>query len=110
MTEALVDESGTGSTRSVMEERYDLVAPEGLRRLALRYALGAAKHGARNWERGQKASVVINHMLKHLMCYLAGNRDDDHLAAVAWGAFALMHFEAHRPEMLDTPKRGAGAG
>jgi hypothetical protein len=98
--EPLIDESGTGSTRSVMTERYDLISPVGLRRLARRYAVGAEKHGERNWERGQKAGVVINHMLKHLNDFSAGDRSDDHLAAVAWGAFALMHFQEHCPEMF----------
>jgi hypothetical protein len=38
--EELVD-VGTGSTRSKVDERYDLISPIGLRRLAGRYALGA---------------------------------------------------------------------
>ncbi len=89
----------TGSTRSKVEERYDLIPPEGLRRLSLRYALGAHAHGEGNWTKGQPPKVILNHMLRHLEHYRAGDREDDDLAAVAWGCFALMHFEKHMPEL-----------
>ena len=33
-------------------------------------------------------------MIKHVVRYLQeGNEKDDNLAAIAWGAFALMHYE-----------------
>ena len=97
----------TGSTRSVIQERYDLISPIALRRLAARYAVGAATHGERNWEKGQPANVVMNHLLRHAFCWLAGDRTDDHLAAVCWGACALMHFEETMPAMIDTPVEGS---
>lgn len=100
-SETLVDNAGTGSTRSAMTERYDLIPPIGMRRLARRYALGAEKHGPRDWERGQRAWDVFNHMCKHMQDYLAGDRSDDHMAAVAWGAFALMHLAETVPDMFD---------
>jgi hypothetical protein len=57
--------------------------------------------GERNWQRGQRAWDVYNHIVKHLTDFLDGDRSDDHLAAVAWGAFALMYFTEHCPEMFD---------
>ena len=85
----------TGATRSADadETRYDLIPPNPLKRLARRYAMGAATHGERNWERGLPTGSTINHLMRHLELWRAGDRSDDHLAAVAWGAFALMFFE-----------------
>ncbi len=91
----------SGSTRSKVEERYDLIPPGPLRELALRYALGAQAHGEGNWMKGQPPSVVMNHMLRHLELYRSGDRSDKHMAAVAWGAFALMYFEEHNPELWE---------
>jgi hypothetical protein len=81
--------------------RYDLVSPIGLRRLAARYALGAERYGDSNYLKGMPASVVINHMMAHLENVRAGRRDDDNLAAIAWGAFTLMHYEETRPHLMD---------
>ncbi len=85
----------SGASRGADAEgtRYDLVTPIGLRRLAERYALGSKNHGDRNWEAGFPEGVVMNHLLRHIELYRAGDRSDDHLAAAAWGLFAEMHFE-----------------
>lgn len=97
----------TGAKRSgdAESERYDLISPIGLRRLAETYAEGAAKYGDRNWENGFPASVILNHALRHMNLWLDGNRQDDHLAHAAWNLFALMHFEELRPELIDVPTR-----
>jgi hypothetical protein len=34
-----------------------------------------------------------------------GEDDEDHLAAVVWNAFAIMHFEKLRPDLMDIPTR-----
>jgi hypothetical protein len=40
-------------------------------------------------------SSILNHLEMHLNHYkLNGNTVDNDLAAIAWAAFALMHFEA----------------
>lgn len=87
-------------------ERFDLISPIALRRLAETYAEGAAKYGDRNWENGFPASVIINHALRHLNLWLAGDRQEDHLAHAAWNLFALMHFEEQRRDLIDIPARG----
>jgi hypothetical protein len=81
--------------------RYDLVSPIGLRRLAARYALGAERYGDHNYLRGIESSNIINHMMAHLENFRAGRRDDDNLAAIAWAAFTLMHYEETRPHLID---------
>lgn len=97
----------TGARRSgdAEDERYDLIATAGLRRLARTYAEGAHRYGERNWELGMPASTLINHALRHLNLWLAGNSDEDHLAHAAWNLFALMHFDEACPELIDVPSR-----
>ena len=97
----------TGAQRSgdAESERYDLISPIGLRRLAETYAEGATRHGERNWELGMPASALINHALRHINLWMDGDADDDHLAHAAWNLFAAMHFEETRPELIDVPVR-----
>lgn len=73
--------------------RYDLITPFGLRRLAQLYERGAEKYAARNWEKGAPFTRFIDSAERHLEQYKMGLRDEDHLAAVAWNVFAIMHFE-----------------
>jgi hypothetical protein len=40
-------------------------------------------------------------MMAHFEKYRCGDRTEDHLAALAWGAFVLMHYEETMPEMMD---------
>ena len=97
----------TGARRSgdAEEERYDLISPVALRRLAQTYAEGAARYGAHNWELGMPASVLVNHALRHLNLWLAGDDTEDHLAHAAWNLAGLMHFEELRPDLIDVPSR-----
>jgi hypothetical protein len=84
----------TGATRSILNERFDLICPAALRRLALRYALGVVKHGENQWCKGIPISVCLNHLENHLANYkMNGNRSEDNMAAIAWNAFAIMHYE-----------------
>src|SRR5688500_10968468 len=75
----------TGSKRDTRKGkgRYDLITPLGLKRLAVHYENGAIKYGDRNWEKGQPLSRYLDSAIRHLYCYLAGMRDEDHLAAIA---------------------------
>ena len=97
-------ESGATRSSELQGLRYDLIPFVALRRLAARYGLGAEIHGDRNWEGGVPASETANHAVQHLFKWLAGDRSEDHLAAAAWGCFALMYYEETRPECIDTPK------
>ena len=86
-------------------ERWDLITPIGLRRLAQTCAEGARKYGEYNWTKGIPASVMINHAIRHLYLYLAGDRSEDHLAHAAWNILGVCHFEEVLPEMIDIPSR-----
>lgn len=102
-------EFSTGSVRDSAENRgrFDLITPIGLLRLAIHYERGARKYLSRNWEKGQETGRYVESMMRHLNSYMAGDRTEDHLAAVAWNAFALMHTgtkikEGKLPDSLNT--------
>lgn len=86
-------------------ERWDLITPIGLRRLAETCAEGARKYGEYNWQKGIPASVMLNHAIRHIYLYLAGDRGEDHLAHAAWNILGVCHFEEALPEMIDIPAR-----
>lgn len=89
----------TGAKRSEkIEARYDLIPTGALRRLALRYGMGAQKYGEWNWQKGLPFSDTYNHIIEHLekfklMLMSGSNMTDDDLAGAAWGIFALMVFQ-----------------
>lgn len=91
-----------------------MISPIGLRRLALRYEGGAVQKGERNWEKGFPLSRCVDSALRHLSQIMEGDTSEDHWAAVAWQAFAAMHFEeminrGTLPESLDDlPKNVLG--
>lgn len=102
-------EFDTGAVRDPQQGkgRYDLISPYALKRLALHYEAGAAKYDDRNWEQGIPASRCFSSAVRHLFQWLAGQRDEDHLAAAAWNIFAIIHFEEVKPEMIDVGKSKA---
>lgn len=88
----------SGAVCTQVDGRYDLICPTGLRRLAQRYGLGAEHYGDYNWCKAGKDKKFqrerLNHLVKHITHYLLHGDDgsDDDLAAIAWNAFALMHY------------------
>jgi len=84
--------------------RFDLISPIALWRLAQVYEKGAAKYSPRNWEKGTAFSRFIDSALRHIVQYMRGMRDEDHLAQAAWNLFSIMHLESTHPEFDDIPK------
>lgn len=103
---------GTGSQRDTRDGkgRFDLIPSEPLRRLALVFERGAVKYGDRNWEKGQPLQRYIDSAMRHLNCFQAGDREEDHLMQCAWNCFAYVDTErrirsGHLPsELDDTPR------
>ena len=93
-TTEITDTFATGSIRGdrTGKGRYDLLPREAIHRLAQLYERGSRAYGDRNWEQGQPFSRVMDSLLRHAFQASAGMTDEDHLAAVAWNAFALMTF------------------
>lgn len=85
--------------------RFDLISVPALMRLAVWYEKGAEKYADRNWEKGIPAHKLFNSAMRHMLKWIFGWRDEDHLAAAVWNLCAIMHFEEVMPEMIDTPIR-----
>jgi len=85
----------TGARRDVQVDkpRYDLVPVSALKRLADLYARGAVKYGENNYQKGIPYSRVYASLFRHLIQFREGDKSEDHLAAVAWNAFALMLYQ-----------------
>ncbi len=59
--------------------RCDLLPASALLRLARHYESGAVKYGDRNWEKGIPISSFVDSGMRHLLKYMAGWEDEDHL-------------------------------
>ena len=73
--------------------RPDLITPFGLTRLSKWYELGALKYGDRNYEKGMPFSRYTASMFRHVIGWIKGDESEDHLSAIAWNAFAIMHHQ-----------------
>lgn len=85
----------SGMTRDLQDgkTRYDLVPIGPLKRLADLYTRGAEKYGEFNWQLANSEEELQRFKasgLRHFYQALAGDTDEDHLAAVAWNVFAIM--------------------
>lgn len=96
-------EFDTGARRDTQDgkPRYGLIPAYPLFRLAMHYTNGANKYGENNWTKGIPMSRTWESLERHVQDYKDGKTDEDHLAAIAWNAFALMWYAERMPEMND---------
>ncbi len=89
------DSFETGAVRDVGTDKgaYELISPIFLRRLAIHLERGAKKYAARNWEQGMPMGRTMQSLIRHAFQYLAGDRTEDHLAAIACNIQFLIHYE-----------------
>lgn len=97
----------TGAVRDMAQGkgRCDLLPPLALLRLARHFEAGAEKYGDRNWEKGIPVHSFIDSAIRHVLRYMAGHDDEDHLCAAAWNLICAMETEEKMPEMVDIPAR-----
>lgn len=116
MTEFVTKDSGvreaysTGMVRDTQDgkARHDLLWPlevrydqQFLTRVAELLARGAEKYGERNWEKAETTEELERFRasaVRHLAQWLAGDRDEDHAAAVVFNllAFETTAYKLHR--------------
>jgi hypothetical protein len=94
-------EFDTGAVRDTAGDkpRMELISPFAIRRLGTWLGLGAKKYADRNWEKGIPITRCLASLLRHAEAYLAGDSEEDHMAACMCNAMFILHYE----EML---KRG----
>ncbi len=96
-------ESGAVRDCSEGKGRFDLFSPFALMRIARVYEKGAKKYKDRNWEKGMPIGKYIDSAIRHIIQYMKGWEDEDHLAQAAWNLISIMHTEKTHPEMDDLP-------
>ncbi len=99
-------EFGSGARRDTQagKPRYDLIPPGPLKRHAELMARGAEKYDDHNWTLGMPTSRFMASAMRHLEQYRAGDREEDHLAAVAFNVYAIMFFEGtEHDDMAELP-------
>ena len=100
-------EFDSGAVRDMAEGkgRCDLLPACAVLRLARHFENGAKKYTDRNWEKGIPIHSFIDSAIRHLMKYLDGQDDEDHLCAAAWNCMCAMWTEEKKPELQDMPTR-----
>ena len=108
-----IDDSGArmsyGDEKAIREPstgkgRFDLITPFGLNRLAKWYELGSKKYSDRNWEKGMPFSRYVDSAFRHLIKFMMGMDDEDHLAAAVWNLLCIIHHqELGQIELDDLP-------
>lgn len=105
----------SGAVRDTAEgkARPDLISAFAEERLGAWLALGAAKYSDRNWEKGIPVSRSYASLRRHILQFVQGDTQEDHLAAIMCNAmFMLDHDERVKrgllgPEFSDMPKYAA---
>jgi hypothetical protein len=89
------DVTAAGGEResAIGKGRFDLLPPTALLRLAQHYENGARKYAPRNWEKGLPLSRFIDSAFRHLVQFMDGDREEDHLAAVLWNIAGYIQTE-----------------
>ena len=89
--------SGAVRSTDADDVRFDLISPIALTELARTYAEGAQKYGDNNWLKGIPRSDLLNHALRHIFLYMAGDTSEPHLPHAMWNIAALIHFHHNPP-------------
>lgn len=108
LQEHRVTDPTTGGEKGSKIVRTDLIPVGPLTSLATLYGLGARKYAERNWEKGYAWSLSYGALLRHALAYWGGEDLDpelgiNHMACVAFHAFAMIEFALTHPELDDRP-------
>ena len=114
--ESTIKDSGDRTTFSTSAQRdmhegkgrFDLLPMCVLMRLAKHYEAGAKKYDERNWEKGIPCHSFADSAMRHLVKYMDGYTDEDHLIAAIWNLCCLAWTEEKKPELMDIPARMKG--
>ena len=102
----------SGAVRDTDEgkPRPDLFSPLAMERIGLLLMKGAQKYSEHNWRKGIPASRCLASLHRHLMKYMQGANDEDHLSGVMANCMFLLHYDEAvkrglMPEsIIDLPK------
>lgn len=100
-------EFATGAVRDMHEGkgRMDLLPTTAVIELSKHCEAGAVKYGERNVDKGIPQHSLVDSGLRHLIKYLRGDNDENHLVAAAWNIMWALEQESTHPELIDLPGR-----
>lgn len=70
-------------------------------RVAFHFGNGGEKYGYNNYRLGQPKKDVYASLMRHARKYFMGDTSEDHLSAIIWNAFSLMHTDVYYPDNED---------
>lgn len=103
--EMTVFASGAVRDKKTGKGRCDLLPACVLLRLARHYERGAERFGPYNWKQGIPCHSFVDSALRHMLKYMDGWTDEDHLIAAIWNLCGLAWTEEKLPELMDIPER-----
>lgn len=95
---------GNGAIREADPHKAAMegVSPYAMERIGLLYTRGGQKYDDfRNWEKGMPYTRCLGAILRHTYAYMRRDNSEDHLAAIAWNAVCLLHYESVESEAVD---------
>lgn len=89
----------TGAVRDIGEGKppMEYIPWDLMDRVAFHFGNGGAKYGYNNYRLGQPKKDVYASLMRHARKYFMGDTSEDHLSAIIWNAFSLMHTDVYYP-------------
>lgn len=96
-------EFATGAVRDMHagKGRNDLLPLNAVMELAKHCEEGAAKYGEHNVDKGVPFHSLADSAMRHLMKYMLGWDDENHIRAAAWNIMWLLEQTVTKPELND---------
>ena len=90
-----VDNEGLIEARDFLDEAweegyFDLLPWNAIIEVSKIFEAGAVKYAARNWEKGMPIDEFLDSGLRHAAKYMAGWKDENHLAMFAWNLLCAL--------------------
>jgi hypothetical protein len=85
-----------------------------MEQLARLYEAGCLKYGDRNWEKGIPLGRYMDSGMRHMVKFMRGETDEDHLLAAAWNLCCALDTRERiklgilPPELDNLPKHERG--
>lgn len=95
----------TGAVRDMHEGkgRMDLLPLTAIIELSKHCEEGSKKYGPHNVDKGIPQHSLCDSGMRHLIKYMRGDTDEDHLRAAAWNIMWALNQREENPRMIDIP-------
>lgn len=107
-------EFSTGALRDMHtgKGRMDLLPMTALIELSKHCEAGALKYGEHNVDKGIPQHSFCDSAMRHLVKYMRGDNDENHLVAAAWNLMWALEQSVTRPDLNDLywNKKNEGEG